>query len=339
MDKDVKKDEEFEAKIEDWKTYLERINKRRDEINAQDENSAVNNKEGFICLENRTNVDIKDLQNSIGNNTVILETTTGDSIKDYMFDAPVIGDSSSSSQLRDSDKKEDSSNSQNSPKTPKNKSRFIEIDFPIISATNQVNNISLHTGFTSPMEYKFRGVSGDTQDSIGSCHKQRFDYSNQPISKNFPKAVVTNEDPVKVCNSDHEKTFTEGSLIAKNTTACYMNGTIPSDMSQEMLDYMETKIKLQNAQIEAYKENIQRQNEMIVALKQEIRLLRAKAQHSDSTILKQLADRGFELIREMRNMPGSADLTEDLTRERLTVESLKNVIQELSCRIKNNNGE
>ena len=113
----------------------------------------------------------------------------------------------------------------------------------------------------------------------------------------------------------------------------YMNGTIPIDPTNEIVENLENKIKQLNSQILNFKVALNAKENTIKLLNSQIELIRAQEYTIDDECIKKFASKGLSLIEEIREIKQPKDLSRELSSLKLENMALKNIIDELALRI------
>lgn len=129
---------------------------------------------------------------------------------------------------------------------------------------------------------------------------------------------------------NEENNFSSG----KSQDSKYMNGTIPLDVSQEVINHLESKIKIQAIQLDNLREGIKMKDDHIDKLTHEILLLKTKKSVFDIESANNLIDKGNKIIEELMEIEMPKDLSEDLNKEKVENLKLKILIEELVLKVK-----
>ena len=113
-----------------------------------------------------------------------------------------------------------------------------------------------------------------------------------------------------------------------------MNGTIPINLSQEIVDNLESKIQIQSLKIENMVQNIRMKDNIISCLQKEIELLQLAKLDYDREETTQSALKAIELINKIKQNTQKAAENKELKNEQLNNKILKNLIADLIVKLK-----
>lgn len=123
--------------------------------------------------------------------------------------------------------------------------------------------------------------------------------------------------------------------LAEGPSTKYMNGTIPFDTTQEVIGHLEARIRIQDIQIENYRETIKKLGETIRMQEQEQRLCKSGGEKPRHALVEHCVCRGLEIIEELKKEPEAAeDQRGELDRQKNENIRLKSIINELVDKIK-----
>lgn len=125
-----------------------------------------------------------------------------------------------------------------------------------------------------------------------------------------------------------------GSFKKWGSVPSYMNGTIPFDESNEVLNHLESRIKMQDIQISNYKDTIRERDIKISLLEKELHMMRETNFGFDQAFIEDRVRRGLDIVEELIASPSQVDFSEELDRERIKNMAYQTIVAELTERIK-----
>lgn len=188
---------------------------------------------------------------------------------------------------------------------------------------------------------KANTIHSEQEIEINNNNIDNFQSKKMNVST-FPKNSIANDVQVenrlvdKIGNTPCSDGIQEDSLGDEsqlNKKQRYMNGTIPVDPTEEIVENLENKIKQLNSQILNYKIALNTKENTIKTLNLQIELLQTEEHNIDSLYIEKFVSKGLKIIEEIKNIEQPRDLSQEITDLRLENLSLKNIIDELALRI------
>jgi len=213
------------------------------------------------------------------------------------------------------------------------------LDKPIMDFDHVNNNLNIENNLLKEL---FKNESSDgrmkisgennTKNDVASGRNSVADDKKESLSFKIPVFRET------VLNNTG-KAFANANLSDSKTveihSSKYMNGTIPIDVSVEVISHMESKISILSAQLENYKRTIVEKDEIVKNLRNSMELLFDELKNdSVQESIQTQASRGLEIIKEIRKREIPADKTQENYKLRIENMNLKNIIDELFLKIK-----